>query len=259
MSFFFRVLASGSKGNLILVGTGSTRVLVDAGLSGRRVCACLQDGAGPQWRPDALLLSHEHGDHAKGVGVVSRMLGLPVLMTRGTHEQLPASVGRLTAVQLIAPDAAETVGDLRVTPFRVSHDAAEPVGFVIEAEGCRLGICTDLGVVTPAVRQHLAGCHALVLEANHDVERLVHGPYPRWLVERIRGPFGHLCNAASLDLLLSLYHTDLQAVVFAHLSEINNRPGLVSACVQPLRDQAEWRCVRFEIAGQDAGAPGIDL
>jgi len=259
MGLFFQVLASGSKGNAIFIATSRTRVLVDAGLSGRRTCQCLDGTPGNVHRLDALVVSHEHADHVKGVGVMSRRFDLPVFMTRGTQAHLPAAVGDLAGVRLFRPGEPFIIGDLRVTPFVVPHDAAEPVGFVIEHDGYRLGVCTDLGVVTEQVRRHLQGCHALVLESNHDVDRLVHGPYPRWLIERIRGPLGHLDNGGTRDLLQSLHHENLAVVVLDHLSETNNCPSLVSRCVRSLQDSPEWSNVRFQIAVQDGGAPGLEM
>jgi phosphoribosyl 1,2-cyclic phosphodiesterase len=259
MGLFFQVLASGSKGNAIFIATPRTRVLVDAGLSGRRTCQCLERAPGNHHRLDALVISHEHADHVKGVGVMSRRFDLPVFMTQGTRANLPAAVGHLARVRLFRPGEPFIIGDLRVTPFVVSHDAAEPVGFVIEHDGYRLGVCTDLGMVTEQVKRHLQGCHALVLESNHDVDRLIHGPYPRWLIDRIRSPLGHMDNAGTCDFLQSLYHENLSVVVLAHVSETNNCPSLVSRCVQSLKDSPEWSNVRFEIAAQDGGAPGLEM
>jgi phosphoribosyl 1,2-cyclic phosphodiesterase len=258
LTLAFEVLASGSKGNAIFVSSGRTRILVDAGLNGRDTIDRLQMTR-RLIRPQALLISHEHVDHVRGLGVLSRRFDLPAYLTQGTLSRLPASAGRPSRVEVFRAGQPFTVGDLCVTAFTVPHDATEPVGFVIEHEGLRLGICTDLGTGTDVIEQQLRGCQALILEANHDSDLLWTGPYPGFLKKRIAGRFGHLSNQQTLDLLRSLHHSALQTVVLAHLSEVNNTPEVVRRAMAGLRATPKWGAVRFELAQQHQALPSIAL
>jgi phosphoribosyl 1,2-cyclic phosphodiesterase len=258
MSLYFQVLASGSKGNSILVCSPKTRVLVDAGLSCKELVARLSKTPVPAAKLNALLITHEHSDHVNGAGTLSRRFDLPVYMTRGTLDNLNPKIG-LTGVTVFETGKSFEIGDLRIVPFAISHDAAEPSGFIIEHEGQRLGICTDLGVATQLVKVRLKDCHALVLEANHDVDKLLNGPYPWVLKQRIKSAHGHLSNEEACRLLEEVHHEKLQCVVFAHLSETNNHPDLVRQSCGRLRGYAQWQSVRFELGKQDALSPGIEV
>ncbi len=141
----------------------------------------------------------------------------------------------------------------------ISHDAGEPAGFIIENDGLRLGICTDLGVATNLVKVRLQGCHGLVLEANHDLGRLLEGPYPWFLKQRIRSAHGHLSNEDACNLLEAVHHEGLRCVILAHLSETNNHPDLVLESCRKLRQSPQWECVRFELGKQDDAAAAIEL
>lgn len=259
MALFFQVLASGSKGNATLVCSERTRILVDAGLSARELCRRLDGTPVKPADLDGIVLSHEHQDHVRGCGVLSRRCGCPVYLSNGTLENLPTQVGTLPHRQIFQSGRGFTIGDLSVHPFAISHDAREPAGFVIEHDGCRLGICTDLGIATELVKTRLAGCHGLVLEANHDMQLLIDGPYPWELKQRIRSRHGHLSNADSFALLEQIHHARLRAVVFAHLSEVNNHPRLVRESIQALKAEALWCDVVFDIGCQHAVAGGIEL
>lgn len=250
MPLSFQVLASGSKGNSILISSSRTRILLDAGLTGKEITRRLGKTPVSPNQLDALLISHEHQDHVRGSGVMSRRFDLPVYLTQGTLENLSTQVGRIPQVQLFQPGVPFLIGDLMIQPFATSHDAGEPSGFIIENDGVRLGVCTDLGIVTQLVRTRLQGCHALVLEANHDIDLLLKGPYPWELKQRIRGRHGHLSNIETLALIKELHHEALQSIVFAHLSEVNNHPGVLSQCYEELLQYEEWRKIRFSIAGQ---------
>jgi phosphoribosyl 1,2-cyclic phosphodiesterase len=259
MSLFCQVLASGSKGNAVLVCSPRTRILVDAGLSGKELAHRLDRTPVRPQQLDGLVISHEHQDHVRGAGVMSRRFDLPVYLTCGSLDNLPDKVGRFCSSQVFQPGVAFEIGDLRIHPFAVSHDAGEPVGFVIEHEGFRLGICTDLGIATQLVRARLQKCNCLVLEANHDLDMLLKGPYPWELKQRIRSRHGHLSNADTSELLKDLHHDNLKAVVFAHLSETNNHPDIVHITYQEFLRLPEWESVRFEIGKQYEVTPGIEL
>ncbi len=259
MGLFFQVLASGSKGNCILVCGDKARILFDVGLSAREILRRLDLAGFGGAQLTGLVLSHEHQDHVCGVGTLSRRFDLPVYLSQGTLEQLPGRVGHLPHRQLFQCGAAFQVGDLLVEPFSISHDAAEPSGFIITHNGCRLGICTDCGTATQLVRARLSQCDGMVIEANHDTTMLLTGPYPAELKQRIRSRHGHLSNDDTFQLLEELRHERLRAVVFAHLSETNNTPEIVAQGVRKLQRRDEWRGVRFEIGDQHRAAPGIEL
>jgi phosphoribosyl 1,2-cyclic phosphodiesterase len=250
MSLLFQSLASGSKGNAILVCSSKTRILVDAGLSAKELVNRLQQSRIKADQLDAVVISHEHTDHVRGLGTLSRRFGLPVYLTRGTLDHLPPEIGQLPDVRLFQPGNPFAIGDLRIKPFAISHDAQDPAGFVVEHEAHRLGVCTDLGIVTQLVRTRLQGCHALVLEANHDPQLLLNGPYPLPLKQRIRSRHGHLSNAECFELLESIHHRDLQIVLFAHLSEVNNQPELVLKSSREVLNGSRWVDVTLEVGRQ---------
>lgn len=259
MSLLFQVLASGSKGNSILVCSQKTRILVDAGISCKELVRRLDRTPVDAKKLDALLISHEHSDHVSAAGVLSRKLNLPVYMTRGTLDNLPPNIGQVPSITVFGTGRCFQIGDLHIHPFAISHDAGEPAGFIIEHNGSRLGICTDLGIATNLVKVRLQGCHGLVLEANHDVKKLLEGPYPLFLKQRIKGKHGHLSNEDACSLLETLHHDAMRCVVFAHLSETNNHPELVLESSRRLRQSPKWECVRFEVGKQDDIAPLQEL
>lgn len=259
MALLCQVLASGSRGNSVLVCSPKTRILVDAGTTCKELVRRLDRTGAPAKSLDALIISHEHRDHVSAAGVLSRRFDLPVFMTRGTLDNLPPEIGRLASVAVFGAGKAFEVGDLRVQAFATSHDARESAGFIIEHEGCRLGICTDLGIATKLVQVRLQGCHGLVLESNHDVNRLIEGPYPWHLKQRIQSAHGHLSNEDSRLLLEEIHHEKMRFVVFAHLSETNNHPDLVMESCRKLRAREKWECVRFELAKQHEITPALEL
>jgi phosphoribosyl 1,2-cyclic phosphodiesterase len=250
MPLLFQSLASGSKGNAILVCSQKTRILLDAGLSARELVNRLQRTGVRADQLDAVVISHEHTDHVRGLGTLSRRFDLPVYLTQGTLDHLPLEIGQVADVNLFQPGNPFAIGDLRITPFAISHDARDPAGFVLEHEAHRLGVCTDLGIVTQLVRARLQGCQGLILEANHDPELLLNGPYPPPLKQRIRSRHGHLSNAESFELLQSIHHRDLQIVLFAHLSEVNNQPDLVLSSSREFLNGSGWDCVTLEVGKQ---------
>ncbi len=250
MPLLFQSLASGSKGNAILVCSQKTRILVDAGLSARELVNRLQQTRVKADRLDAVVISHEHTDHVRGLGTLSRRFDLPVYLSQGTLDHLPPEIGQLADARLFQPGSPFAIGDLRIKPFAISHDAQDPAGFVVEHEAHRIGVCTDLGIVTQLVRTRLQGCQALILEANHDPELLLNGPYPLPLKQRIRSRHGHLSNAECFELLQSVHHHDLQVVLFAHLSEVNNQPELVLRSSREFLNGSGWDCITLEVGKQ---------
>lgn len=227
----FASLGSGSRGNSMVVESGSTRVLVDAGFGPREIERRLARLALTPEMISAVLVTHEHADHAGGVAACARRFGWSIYLTRGTLAALdPAGLGD-GAVQIIDGHAGFAVEALEVQPVVVPHDAREPVQFRLSDGTATLGILTDAGHVTAHMVEMLAGCDALVLECNHDLAMLAAGRYPPALKARIGGRFGHLDNGAAADLLGRLDTARLRHLVAAHLSEENNRPHLALAAL----------------------------
>ena len=218
------VLASGSKGNAIWIADDHTQILFDAGLSGIEIQRrCQSRGLDPA-QLNAIIVSHEHADHIQGVGVLSRRFHLPIYMSRKTEMMAGHVLGKVADIRHFDCGTAFSVNTLFISPFSIPHDAEDPAGFTINRDGIKIGIATDLGVATAMVKERLKACHILVLEANHDPEMLIKGPYPWPLKQRIQGRTGHLSNTESRKLLSDLKHEGLQHVVLAHLSETNNTP-----------------------------------
>lgn len=219
------LLASGSKGNAIYIESADSRVLVDAGLSAREITSRLAGIGVEADRLDALLITHEHGDHCRGLGPMARRYKLPVYLTPGTRQALPHP-GRIDEFREFEAGDAIELRDLRIQTFALTHDAAAPAGFCIETAAGKIGIATDLGIATRLVAERLKGSRVLILESNHDETMLRDGPYPWPLKQRVRSNHGHLSNAASSELLQALLWNGLEAVFLAHLSETNNLPEL---------------------------------
>jgi phosphoribosyl 1,2-cyclic phosphodiesterase len=249
------------------VESGDTRVLVDAGFSGRRLAERLgQIGVAPQ-SIMALLLTHEHSDHVSGVASAVKRWHWPVLATAGTIRGAGALLEG-AATQVIAPGTPVTVGGLEIQPFRTSHDALEPVGFVATAihAGTRAAIVTDLGRATDEVRAAVQHVDVLVVESNHDEGLLESGPYPWHLKRRVAGSHGHLSNRAAGDLTVGCLHKGLQQVVLAHLSETNNSPAVAHESMQHVLRRTRYRGT-LAVAPQhgvigpfgDAAGPGGQL
>jgi phosphoribosyl 1,2-cyclic phosphodiesterase len=216
------VLASGSKGNAIYIRGGQTAILMDAGLSGIEIQRRMQAAQLNIQDLKAIVVSHEHSDHVRGVGVLARRYHLPVFMTRGTATAAADQVGRIDELHHFDVGTPFTIDELTIHPFAISHDARDPAGFTVAGNGRKIGIATDLGIATGMVKQHLKACSLLVLEANHDPVMLTEGPYPWPLKQRIKSRSGHLSNQDSRDLLEEIKHDGLCHVILAHLSETNN-------------------------------------
>jgi phosphoribosyl 1,2-cyclic phosphodiesterase len=243
----FASLSSGSRGNCLVVeardAASTTRVLIDCGLNLRDTERRL---ARLELVPSdiaALLVTHEHSDHARGVFDFAAAHNVPVYLTYGTWMALKAE-GKVTEgvrVVLVNGKEGASIGGMQIAPFTVPHDAREPVQYVLSDGDKRLGVLTDIGAPTSHVEQVLNGLDALVLECNYDRDMLWNGAYPKWLKQRIAGPFGHLDNADSARLLAALDCTRLQHLVGAHLSEHNNRPEHARAALAgALGCEASW-------------------
>ncbi len=231
MRLRFASLGSGSKGNGTLVEGGDTCLLIDCGFSLRdaeRRLARL--GRSPE-DLSAILVTHEHVDHVRGVFPLARKYQLPVCMTPGSAlaSQPPPAV----SPTLIDVHHDFTLGALAVTPVVVPHDAREPVQFLLRYRDCTLGILTDLGCITPHVVGCYRRCDGLLLEANHDPDLLAGGVYPAFLKRRVGGDWGHLSNGQAAALLARIETDAIQSLVMAHISEQNNSPELVAEAIEP--------------------------
>ncbi len=220
------VLGSGSKGNCTLVESGSTCILIDAGFSGIEIRRRLSLINRSEQNLTAIVITHEHGDHIKGVGVISRRCNLPVYANYGTHTASEHKVNTLHKRYEFATGQGFVINDLQIHPFRISHDTADPVGFVISDDRSAVAYCTDTGKITNLIRQRVNGCQALILEANYDPQMLMDGPYPMHIKQRVRSTHGHLANQDTGRFLADQIDSRLSHVILAHLSETNNLPDL---------------------------------
>lgn len=225
----YGALFSGSKGNCIYVGTATRGVLVDAGVSAKRICEALEQRGVSPAAITGVLVTHEHSDHIHGLRVLTKRFHWPVYASEGTLTAL-TEMGALTPECDVVPvyDRRTTaVGDLVVTPFHTPHDAAESLGFCIETPDERkIGIATDMGVMWPQVEERLAACDLVHIESNHDVGMLRRGPYSLSLQQRILSDRGHLSNDVCAAAVARLAAAGVSRFFLAHLSENNNTPTL---------------------------------
>lgn len=246
-----RVLRSGSSGNAILVEAGATRFLIDAGLTAEAVLREIaSDGQAP--RLDAILLTHEHDDHARGAAAVGRATGAVVLAGEPTLR----AAGPLLAgvrVESFRPGRPFALGSVEVTPFPLPHDAAEPVGFVLSADGARATIATDLGEVTDELVARARGTDLFVLEANYDLGLMAVSSYPWFLKNRIVSTRGHLSNDGAARAVAAALNGGPQTVCLVHLSEVNNLAPLARDTVRAALDTAGARGVRVEAVRPNSG------
>ena len=267
MAVSVTVLASGSNGNCTMVSTSGTRLLIDAGLSCRellrRMTLCGENARSV----DAILITHEHGDHVAGLHVLARKLKVPVYMTEPTHEayrrfarDCAGNRVKLDRLEVFSSGRAFHVGDITVMPFTIPHDAVDPVGFTFRSEGIKVAICTDLGYVPASVRDHLRGCHVLMMESNHDIELLRGGPYPWSVKQRVMSRVGHLSNDALADFLTSDYDGGAEFLILAHLSEKNNHPEIARMSAErALGGQGDFLRNHLLLATQHQPLPAVRL
>ncbi|ADE12516.1 MBL fold metallo-hydrolase [Sideroxydans lithotrophicus] len=245
----FALLGSGSEGNALVVQVGQTRILLDCGFSLSETVSRLARLGLQAEQLQGIVVTHEHGDHISGVSRLARKFGLPVWLTHGTLRTQSAAFAGLSITE-ISPHSRFSIGEVQVQPYPVPHDAAEPVQYVFSDGTRRLGVLTDTGSATPHIEETLSGCHALVLECNHDAGMLAEGDYPYSLKQRVGGRFGHLNNADAAALLGRLDNSRLQHIVAAHLSHKNNE---VRLAVEALSGALGWEPVRVAVATQEQG------
>ena len=229
-------VASGSSGNCICVGSSQSHVMIDAGLSGKRIEEGMNTYDYTTSDMDGVLITHEHSDHIQGLGVISRKYGLPIYATKGTTEAIlrTSSVGKIDPSLFHIIEAGETftIGDLSIYAMPISHDAADPVAYMVSDDAHRVGVVTDLGYYDEEIVSHMKGLDALLLEANHDIHMLQAGAYPYPLKQRILGDTGHLSNETSGQLLGQILHDDMKHILLGHLSKENNYEELAFETVR---------------------------
>jgi len=244
----FCPLASGSSGNCVYIGSKETHLLIDAGLSGKRIETAMTTIKVPHL--NGIFITHEHSDHASGAGIMSRRFGLPVFATPKTwrYFQRHGTIGKVAddLQRIVEPNVPIKIGDMEVTPFEIPHDASQPVGYYLRSIGdgsvddstsFKAAVATDMGYVTDTVRAILRDAHVMLIESNHDVEMLENGSYPRMLKDRVKGSRGHLSNVAAGALLAEIAtyeHCNCRHVFLGHLSEENNRPMIALDTVESI-------------------------
>ena len=239
------VLGSGSSGNSIHVGCGNTRILVDAGLSGRETLRRIELAGGDPSALDAICLTHEHGDHTAGLGALVKRLKPKLYANSATVEAVEQALEcKDWPWQVFTPGFKFEIGDIAVEPFSVCHDARDPVGFVLQHGDVKIGIVTDMGTATVLVRERLKDCRVLVIEANHDEGLLRDSKRPWSLKQRIAGRQGHLSNKCAAELVAEVAGPKLSHVFLVHLSEECNRPGMACEAVQRKLNGAGLREVK---------------
>jgi phosphoribosyl 1,2-cyclic phosphodiesterase len=209
-----------------LVATERTRLLIDAGLSRKETFLRLNAAGLAPESLTAILITHEHTDHVSGLQAIARKLGIPVYLSRLTAPAIPW--GEYTPhLEMFAAGASFTIGDIDVTSFTIPHDAVDPVGFSLRAEGIKISIATDLGYLPESIAFHLRGSDVLLLESNHDVEMLKVGPYPWSVKQRVMGRMGHLSNDVACRFVRDHLDSSTSTLILGHLSESNNHPEIV--------------------------------
>lgn len=236
-------IASGSSGNCIYIGSDNTHILVDAGISNKRIQQGLNEIGLTGNDVEGILITHEHSDHIKGLGVLSRKYGIPIYGTEETLEQIACtgSLGKFDQSLLtpICPDREFLLGDLAVRPFQIDHDAVNPVAYRVQKGDKSVAVATDMGHFDQYIIGQLQGLDALLLESNHDVRMLETGPYPYYLKRRILGDHGHLSNENAGRLLSYILHDKLKKILLGHLSKENNYAELAYETVRMEIDEGD--------------------
>ncbi len=255
-------IASGSSGNCIYVGSDDTHVLVDAGISGKKIEQGLNEIGLTGNDIDALLVTHEHSDHIKSLGVLARKYGMPIYTSEKTFKEATnqTKTGKIPdgIFHSVSADETFSVGDIEVHPFSTSHDAIDPLGFRFENNGNSFAIATDLGCYNDYILEHLKNLDAILLESNHDVRMLEVGPYPFYLKRRILSDKGHLSNEAAGHLLNSVLNDNMKKIILGHLSKENNYPDLAyqTVCSEITFGDCPYKASDFNIEIANRDNPG---
>ena len=250
----FASLGSGSKGNSTVVESDTACVMVDCGFGLRNACTRLERiGKSPE-DLTAIIVTHEHSDHWKGIGALSAKYNIPVYLSAGSLKAKQIQSGE-ALFNCIDSHRDFYVGDICIKPVPVPHDAREPIQYILSNGKVQLGILTDLGHFTPHVVSSYSKCDALLLECNYDDDMLLDGPYPRFLKDRVSGMFGHLSNRQAAGLLLELDLSRLKTLVIGHISAKNNDVSLIKAAIEPLCGED----IVLSFADQESGSPWMEI
>ena len=246
------VLGSGSKGNSILIEHADTRILIDAGLSAKQLVLRLKTLGVDADEIDAILITHEHIDHVGGIDVFLRKRSIPVFSNAFTRETIAHKMTSDINWKIFSSEQTFKVGELTVTPFKIQHNAADPVAFVLSGQGCQLGVVTDVGYVTGSMREMLRGCHAIYIEANYDeslLEKNTTRPYS--VKQRIASRHGHLSNVQTAELLHEVACEKLNVIALGHLSSDCNSPEIAVGAVRKALDLRGFKNVAIHCSQQD--------
>ena len=250
----FASLGSGSKGNSTVVESDTACVMVDCGFGLRNACTRLERIGKSPADLTAIIVTHEHSDHWKGIGALSAKYNIPVYLSAGSLKAKEIQSGE-ALFNCIDSHKDFYVGDICIKPVPVPHDAREPIQYILSNGKVQLGILTDLGHFTPHVVSSYSKCDALLLECNYDDDMLLDGPYPRFLKDRVSGMFGHLSNRQAADLLLALDLSRLKTLVIGHISAKNNDVSLIKAAIEPLCGED----IVLSFADQESGSPWMEI
>ncbi len=252
MALTICVLGSGSSGNCTYIGTATTGVLVDAGLSGKETLKRVETAGLNAIRLSAVLLTHEHGDHTSGLSVLHRRHKLALYANSGTIDNYTKEDKHETLQwNVFQTGAPFELGDLRIDPFSVPHDALDPVGFIFTCQSVKVGVVTDMGMATTLIRERLRHCRVLVVEANHDLNMLKNSGRPWPLIQRIQGRQGHLSNEALSIMLAEIVHPGMTDVFLAHLSRDCNDPALAEKHVRKALEKNGTTHLRIHLTYPD--------
>lgn len=254
------VLGSGSEGNATLVESNGVALLIDAGFSGKDLEVRLEKVGVPASSLAGIVITHDHGDHTRGMGVLARRFGVKLFLTEKTRTVCTTLLSGKEEIQSYASSEPFRIGPFEIQPFLTVHDAADPVAIAVThvENGSKMGVATDLGRPTAAVRAALRGCHVLVLEANHDEAMLWNGPYPWSVKQRIASSHGHLSNRAAAELARELCHPALASIILAHLSVHCNTGSMARAVIEKMLERTSYNG-NVTVALQDQPMPTIDV
>ncbi|MEA1973245.1 MAG: MBL fold metallo-hydrolase [Candidatus Cloacimonadota bacterium] len=237
--FQVAVLASGSKGNAFLVRTNKTKILVDVGLSGKKLFGLMDKLDLSKDKISAIIISHEHSDHVKGAGVVCRKLKIPLYISKHTYFASKKKINKVDEIHYFNTSEKFIIDDLEILPFQSSHDAVDSHNFILQQENNheqKLGIITDLGYATKLHNLRLKNVTTILLESNHDPKLLLDGPYPWELKQRVKGRNGHLSNEQAVGLITNIMSPVLKNIILVHLSETNNKPNIAYSTMKNYLD-----------------------
>ncbi|MGL4293864.1 MAG: MBL fold metallo-hydrolase [Bacteroidales bacterium] len=236
MKLTFLSLASGSSGNCYYLGTDGYGILIDAGIGVRTIKKALKDYNIPFETILGVFITHDHADHIKSAGFLGEKYGIPVYSTEEIHFGMNRSYGMTQKIyqskRIVEKNEVTQLRDFRITPFEVPHDGTDNVGYFIELGDIKFAFATDLGHITPTVREYMSKANYLIIEANYDIEMLNHGSYPYHLKQRILSLNGHLSNKESAEFIADIYHSDMRYIFLCHLSRDNNHPELAFKTIE---------------------------